>query len=99
VLDHGMTLQEAVEAPRVWTNGGPLNVESAVPQAVRDGLWRPGHELEVVPRVAGGMNGVYRDADGLLHGAAGWRADGTPAGYSGGFTDVARDGPLSRGFF
>lgn len=99
VLDHGMTLQEAVEAPRVWTNGGPLNVEPGLPEPVRDGLRRLGHEVEVVGRVAGGMNGVYRDADGMLHGAACWRADGTPAGYSGGFTDVAREGPLSRGFF
>jgi len=99
VLDHGMTLQQAVEAPRVWTDGGPLLLESGIAEDVRDGLRRLGHQLEVVGRVAGGMNGVYRDTDGLLHGAACWRADGTPAGYSGGFTDVPREGPLSRGFF
>jgi gamma-glutamyltranspeptidase/glutathione hydrolase len=89
VLDHGMTLQEAVEAPRVWTNGGPLVVEEGVPAAVRAELAARGHEL-LVERVAGGMNGVYRDGDGRLHGAACWRADGTPAGYSGGYTDAPR---------
>jgi gamma-glutamyltranspeptidase/glutathione hydrolase len=99
VLDHGMSLQEAAEAPRVWTNGGALNVEAGVPEAVRAGLRALGHAIEVVPRIAGGMNGVSRDAVGRLHGAACWRADGSPAGYSGGFTDVGRDGAISRGFF
>ena len=27
VIDHHMTLQEAVEAPRVWTEGGHLELE------------------------------------------------------------------------
>ena len=29
LIDHGMTVQEAVEAPRVWTEGGPLELEPA----------------------------------------------------------------------
>jgi gamma-glutamyltranspeptidase/glutathione hydrolase len=99
VLDHGMSLQEAVEAPRVWTNGGPLDLEEGIAESVRGRLTAMGHRIQVVPRVAGGMNGIYRDADGLLHGAACWRADGTPAGYSGGFTDVPRGQGISRGFF
>jgi gamma-glutamyltranspeptidase/glutathione hydrolase len=48
------------------------------------GLARRGHAVEVVPKVAGGMNGVLIDEAGLLHGAACWRADGAPAGLSGG---------------
>ena len=36
-------------------------------------------------RRAGGMNGVMFDhGRGLIHGAACWRADGTPVGISGG---------------
>ncbi len=38
VVDHGMSLQEAVEAPRVWTQGQELEVEPAVSAAVRDDL-------------------------------------------------------------
>jgi gamma-glutamyltranspeptidase/glutathione hydrolase len=92
VIDHGMTLQEAVEAPRIWTDGGDLEVEEGVPASVRSELEGMGHHLKVVPRVAGGMNGVLRDPEsGLLHGAACWRADGTPLGMSGGFTEIARD--------
>ena len=87
VIDHGMSLQEAVEAPRVWTDGSVLEVEDGIPEAVRADLAELGHSVRVVPRVAGGMNGVMRDSrTGLLHGAACWRADGTPLGMSGGFT-------------
>jgi gamma-glutamyltranspeptidase/glutathione hydrolase len=88
VLDHGMTLQEAVEAPRIWARGGTLEVEDGFPAPIRAGLAALGHEVTVVSRVAGGMNGVLRDpVTGLLHGAACWRADGTPVALSGGFTE------------
>ena len=43
-----------------------------------------GHDVKVVEKVAGGMNGVLLDSEGLLHGAACWRADGVPIGVSGG---------------
>ena len=85
VIDFGMTLQEAVEAPRVWTQGQALQVEKGIAEETRRQLRHMGHELEVVARVAGGMNGVLFDhARGLIHGAACWRADGTPIGISGG---------------
>jgi gamma-glutamyltranspeptidase/glutathione hydrolase len=88
VIDHRMTPQEAVEAPRIWTNGDTLELEEAFPEEVRGGLTALGHEVKVVPRVAGGMNGILRDpSTGLLHGVACWRADGTPLGMSGGFTN------------
>ena len=85
VVDFGMTLHEAVEAPRVWTQGQALQVEQGIAEASRRQLRDMGHELEVVARVAGGMNGVLFDhRRGLIHGAACWRADGTPVGISGG---------------
>ena len=85
VIDHGMTLQEAVEAPRIWTQGQALEVETGVPAAVRQALAQRGHEVTVVSTVAGGMNGILFDAHrALLHGAACWRADGAPVALSGG---------------
>ena len=85
VIDHGMTLQEAVEAPRVWTQGQELEVESAVPESVQSGLSRRGHNVLAVRTVAGGMNGVIFDHDtGMITGAACWRADGAPIALSGG---------------
>ncbi len=85
VIDHGMTLQEAVEAPRVWTQGQQLEVESTVPDAVRSDLSARGHDVLEVRTVAGGMNGVIFDQDtSVITGAACWRADGAPIALSGG---------------
>ena len=84
LIDHGMSLQEAVEAPRIWTEGGILEIEEAIPERVAHELAARGHLITRVQRVAGGMNAVSRDADGTLTGAACWRADGTPVAVSGG---------------
>ncbi|MGE0360929.1 MAG: gamma-glutamyltransferase, partial [Vicinamibacterales bacterium] len=86
VVDHGMTIQQAVEAPRLWTMMfGALNVEEGFPDSSVAELERLGHKVERVRTVAGGMNGVLRDPiTGLLHGGACWRGDGSVAGWSGG---------------
>jgi gamma-glutamyltranspeptidase/glutathione hydrolase len=84
LLDHGMSLQEAVEAPRVWTQGQELEVEQAVPEAVRAALAARGHDVVPVPHVAGGMCAIAWEPDGSLTGAACWRADGAPVGLGGG---------------
>ncbi len=84
LIDHGMNLQEAVEAPRVWTEGNALEVEQAVPEAVREKLRAMGHDVVEMPTVAGGMNAIQFHDDGTLSGAACWRADGTPVAIAGG---------------
>ncbi len=85
LVDHGMTLQEAVEAPRMWTQGQEVEVEMAVPQAVRSGLSARGHHVVPVAHVAGGMGAIMFMDDGSLTGASCWRADGTPIGVGGGY--------------
>ncbi len=84
LIDHGMTLQQAVEAPRIWTEGGVLELEDTIPAATANALEAMGYRIARVPRVAGGMNAVAFDDDGLMTGAACWRADGTPIAVSGG---------------
>jgi gamma-glutamyltranspeptidase/glutathione hydrolase len=84
LIDHGMSLQEAVEAPRVWTEGNALEVELAVPENVRAELTALGHTVAQVATVGGGMNGIAFHGDGTMSGAACWRADGTPIGLAGG---------------
>src|SRR6202165_3115287 len=84
LIDHGMSLQEAVEAPRVWTEGNALEVELAVRDDVRSSLTSMGHKVAAVPTVAGGMNAIQFHDDGSFTGAACWRADGTPIGLAGG---------------
>ncbi len=84
LIDHGMDLQEAVEAPRIWTEGPVLEVEHGIPDSVRQGLEARGHKVQVMPTVAGGMNAIQFHDDGGMTGAACWRADGSAAAMGGG---------------
>jgi len=84
LIDHGMGLQEAVEAPRIWTEGPVLEVEHGIPESVRKGLEARGHKLQIMPTVAGGMNAIQFHDDGSLTGAACWRADGSAVALGGG---------------
>ncbi|HEX2225502.1 MAG TPA: gamma-glutamyltransferase, partial [Candidatus Binatia bacterium] len=92
IIDHGMTLQQAVEAPRVFANGRVTQVEFDAPASAVVDLRAMGHDVVTVFNIAGGMNGVEVLNSGLLSGAACWRADGAPAGLSGGH---ARPGSYS----
>jgi len=89
IVDFGMTIQQAVEAPRIWTTGiqgtgGEMfRVEPGFEDGVLEELGRRGHELTRVPMVAGGMKGVlFNPMTGLMYGAACWRSEGSPMGYS-----------------
>ena len=84
LLDHGMTLQEAVEAPRIWTEGGVVEVEGAFSDETTDALAARGHEVVRLQRIGGGMNAIAFGDDGTMTGAACWRADGTPVAIAGG---------------
>ena len=84
LIDHGMSLQEAVEAPRVWTEGNALEVEQAIPESARGKLRALGHDVVEMSTVGGGMNAIQFHDDGTMSGAACWRADGTPVALAGG---------------
>ncbi|WP_246775382.1 gamma-glutamyltransferase [Methylobacterium aquaticum] len=84
LVDHGMSLQEAVEAPRVFTWGEEAEIEDGVPETVRAALAARGHPVRPVAHVGGGMCAVGFEPDGTMTGAACWRADGSPAGLGGG---------------
>jgi gamma-glutamyltranspeptidase/glutathione hydrolase len=86
VIDHGMTIQQAVEAPRIWTMMyGDLRLEEGIPNEVADELKAMGHPVARTRMVALGMNGVLFDArTQLIHGGACWREDGSAAAWSGG---------------
>ena len=98
VVDHRMTLQEAVEAPRVWTEGAQLELEEGFPdvRGLKVALEALGHPVTMVEKVAGGMNGVLVDDEGWLHGAACWRADGVPIGISGGAARPSTESGVPR---
>ncbi|MEJ8474268.1 gamma-glutamyltransferase [Roseibium algae] len=87
LIDHRMSLQEAVEAPRIWTQGQEVEIEEPL-APMENALREKGHDVKVVPHIGGGMNAISFDEDGMS-GAACWRADGTAIGIGGG---LARPG-------
>jgi gamma-glutamyltranspeptidase / glutathione hydrolase len=88
LIDHGMSLQQAVEAPRLWTEGHHVELEPAYAH-MEEALASRGYEVRLVKTVGGGMNAIAFSEDGTMTGAACWRADGTVMAQSGG---LARPG-------
>ena len=93
LVAHRMSLPEAVEAPRVWTQGGVLELEIGTPDATAAALAARGHNIVASQHLGGGMNGVRNLGEGLWQGAACWRADGTAIALGGG---TARTGVRFR---
>jgi gamma-glutamyltranspeptidase/glutathione hydrolase len=94
LVDLGMGLQEAGDAPRfhhdgsseptgtVMHDGGELHLEDGVPMEVRRELARRGHRIAAVFGVFGGYQAVWRDpATGVYAGASESRKDGCAMGY------------------
>ncbi len=84
LIDHGMPLQQALESPRLWTQGFDLELEPGFDATLAPALQGLGHAVLPVPNVGGGMNAIAFHEGGEMEGAACWRADGTPMGLGGG---------------
>ena len=81
LLDFGMQIQEAIEAPRVRVyRDRLLDVEARIPAETREALARRGHEVHVVDEwswIVGGGQGIIRDPEsGALMAGADPRRDG-----------------------
>ena len=81
VLDHGYSIQAAIEAPRIKaTEGARLQIETRVPAEIRNDLEALGHELELVgdwSNLMGGGQGIMIDPDsGAYCGGGDPRRDG-----------------------
>jgi gamma-glutamyltranspeptidase/glutathione hydrolase len=72
VVDFGMRVQEAIEAPRITRETGEVYVDNRFPVGVRDALMAMGHHVVWVDQEVkswGRPVGVLRDPEtGLLHG-------------------------------
>jgi gamma-glutamyltranspeptidase/glutathione hydrolase len=85
-LDYGMNIQAAIEAPRFRFQfpGRRVFMEARVPEAVRSGLARRGHEIDLLPdwsAIVGGAQGITVDPEsGALMGGADPRRDGYAIG-------------------
>ena len=86
VLEYGMNVQQAIEAPRFkYTLGTHVLMEERFPWHVRRALELRGHEVEVVEafsRSVGGAQGIQMDQEqGTFQGGADPRRDGGAVGF------------------
>jgi gamma-glutamyltranspeptidase / glutathione hydrolase len=82
LIDFGMNVQEAGEAARVSHGNNGLQVESAIPMAVRDALVARGHKVTQSVGAYGGYQGILLDPKtGVLMGGSDVRKDGLAIGY------------------
>ncbi len=86
VLDHGYSVQAAIEAPRFRIfAGNEIAMESRVPEPVRQELTRRGHAIRVLDAwspVVGGGQGIMIDPEsGAFGGGADPRRDGYAIGW------------------
>jgi len=72
VIDFNMPLQEAIEAPRVYSNTYPkVTWESGIDQKTVFGLLKKGHSMATKPSDIGNMQAIIYDAStGLMYGGA-----------------------------
>ena len=95
LIDFGMNVQEAGEAPRIEhlgsatptgqpakENGGTVAAESGIPKAVVRELLQRGHHVERVKTNTGGYQGILIDPKtNVLQGGSEPRKDGCAVGY------------------
>jgi gamma-glutamyltranspeptidase/glutathione hydrolase len=83
-LDHGMPLQEAVDAPRFhhqWLPDLIRHERHAFPADVVRALRERGHELAPEAEFLGEVHAIASDEDGMWLGAADPRRNGHAAGF------------------
>ncbi len=94
IIDFGMNVQEAGDAPRfrhfgssqptgeIMTDGGEVALESGIPMEVMRELVHRGHRIRFVSGSFGGYQAILYDAkNDVYHGASESRKDGQAAGY------------------
>lgn len=84
IIDHGMDVQEAINAPRMFDMRGTLAVEGRMDKEVIKGLEELGHEVDVrgdLDPYFGGAQCIMLEESGMLHGGGDPRRDGQAVGY------------------
>jgi gamma-glutamyltranspeptidase/glutathione hydrolase len=83
-FDYGLDIQEAMDAPRFMPDPfkGNVDIESTVPQEIREQLSAMGHRVTKPAKPIGGSQAIWIDWDeGVLTGGSDPRKDGCAMGY------------------
>ena len=82
MLDYGMDVQQAIDAPRFFFEGEKTLVEHGTAAATVEGLKARGHDVAFAPTPWGGAQSIKIDWDrGVLIGGSEPRKDGCALGY------------------
>ncbi len=82
MVDYGMDVQAAIDAPRMFFEGETTEVERGVPAATIEGLKARGHNVAFRPLPLGGGQAIVIDWErGVLIGGSDPRKDGCAIGY------------------
>jgi gamma-glutamyltranspeptidase/glutathione hydrolase len=82
VIDRGLDVQGAIDAPRAFSFDGTLSVEPTVDEATREALSALGHVVSVAESPIGGAQAIWIDRDtGLLIAGSDARKDGAALGF------------------
>ncbi|KNG93489.1 gamma-glutamyltransferase family protein [Pseudaestuariivita atlantica] len=81
LVDHGMDLQAAIDAPRSFADPEALMLERGYGEDVRAGLTALGHKIDTPAVPIGGAQAIRIRADGVLEGGSDPRKDGIALGY------------------
>lgn len=81
LVDYGIPLQAALDAPRVFAENDILKVERGYSEKVRADLSDKGHKVVIPDEAIGGAQAIEIRDDGVLVGASDPRKDGCALGY------------------
>ena len=81
LTDYGMAPQQAIDAPRCFSDTGEMKVERGYSDAVRQELADLGHRVSIPDTAIGGAQAITIHPDGVLEGASDPRKDGCAIGY------------------
>lgn len=81
IIDYGMSVQQAIDYPRMFARGDNFELESTVPESIADALRAVGHKPIRTTHPLGSSQAIWIDTRGVLHGGADPRRDGIALGY------------------